>query len=203
MKPVTLILVSAAITAAAASCSPFNPELDDAPYLCSVAEPACPEGYVCQMTGQTPPRDMVCLKPGGVLPDAGSNSGFQCNDDSSLGMNDTIAGAFQTPVAGQMQMVALAGLAICPEGDKDNYAINTTMLNQGIEVITSWESGMPVNVAILNASGTPIAAGMPMGDKAMRSCAPNLPIGTYFANASAQGSIKNNYRLSIKIVPNC
>jgi hypothetical protein len=39
----------------------------------------------------------VCVAANGATVD-GSTSGFKCNDDSSLGMNDAISGAFQTPV---------------------------------------------------------------------------------------------------------
>jgi hypothetical protein len=41
------------------------------------------------------------------------------------------------------------------------------------------------------------------GDEAIRICVPNLPMGTYFASAFAGATTKNNYRLTIKIVPNC
>jgi hypothetical protein len=75
--------------------------------------------------------------------------------------------------------------------------------NSNIEVITSWESGMPVNVSILNSAGTSIGNGSPMGDMALRVCVPNLPVGTYFVSAFAASNVKNNYRVELKVVPNC
>ena len=207
MKTFTLLFVTA-LTAVAANCSPFDPNLGAAPYLCTAAQPDCPEGYICQATGSPAPMDMACLKQGGTLPDAGSGGGFLCADDSAVegvggGRNDTIATAFVTPVATQMPSISLAGLAICPEGDKDNYQINIVTANQNLEVISSWESGMPVNVSILNAGGTSIGNGTAMGDKAFRVCLPNLPVGMYFASAFAAATIKNNYKLSIKVVTSC
>jgi hypothetical protein len=151
---------------------------------------------------QTPPKDMVCLKTGGTLPDAGS-SGFQCADDGTFEPNDSIMMATQTDV-GTAGARAFGPISICPEGDKDHFAINTSVLNQGIEVIASWDSGLPVNVSILNASGSSINNGVPVnGMNAIRACVANLPIGTYYASAFAGAGIKNNYRLSIKIVPSC
>lgn len=182
-----------------AACSSFDPDLGNAPYLCS--DNVCPEGYTCTTTTDPAPRDKVCVSEGGLAPDAGT-SGFQCLDDSTFGQNDTTAGAFQTPVAsGNSMFSALA--AICPELDKDHYAFNVVAANSNVQVITSWESGQPVNVSILNAGGTSIGNGTAMGNNAFRVCVPNLPVGTYYVSAFAASSIKNNYRVEIKIVPNC
>jgi hypothetical protein len=189
---------------AAANCNPYSPDLGATPYTCP--DGICPADYTCTTTTDMPPKDKVCVAKGGNVPDAGSGGGFQCADDSSVeqaGRNDTIQTAFQTPVASQMMMLALAGLAICPEGDKDNYAIDITVANQNLEVISSWDSGQPVNVSILNAGGTSIGNGLAMGTMAMRACVPNLPVGKFFASTFAATGVKNNYRLSIKIVPNC
>ena len=198
MKAITLILVTAGSAAVAANCSPFNPELGNAPYKCALSEPRCPDGYTCMEGDPIDPNTHVCVSEGGLAPDAGS-SGFQCLDDSGFGMNDTISGAFQTPVAGTMMSMSVAS-SICPETDKDHYSVNVTVAGSNLEVITSWESGNPVNVSILNASGTSIGNGTPMGDKAFRKCIPNLPIATYYVSAFAASTVKNNYRLSIKIV---
>jgi hypothetical protein len=184
-----------------AACSSFNPELGNAPYLCGDIEPRCPTGYTCDDSDPDPTRH-VCVAPGGLIPDANNNTGFQCLDDSSFGQNDTTAGAFQTPVAANSQMFS-ALAAICPELDKDHYAFNIVTQNSNVEVITSWESGMPVNVSILNSAGSSIGNGTPMGEMAFRVCVPNLPVGTYYVSAFAAASVKNNYRVEIKIVPNC
>lgn len=202
MKSISIILFAAATMAAVANCSSFNPELGDAPYLCSAAAPDCPEGYTCQVTQQPAPKDMACLREGGTLPDAGSGGGFQCADDGQLEPNETVADAHVTDVGTAMTRT-FGPISICPDGDKDLFQINTTAINQGIEVISTWETGMQVNVAILNASGSSINNGIAMGTNAMRACVANLPMGSYYAAASAAAGVKNNYRLSLKIVAAC
>ncbi len=181
---------------AVGACTPFDPDLGDAPYLCSAASPDCPDGYTCQSTGEAAPRDMACLREGGSLPDGGT-TGFQCLQDS-FGDNDTIMGAFQTPVAQQNQMFA-ALTSLCPELDRDNYAVTITTPST-LLVTTSWESGSPVNVSILNAGGTSIGNGTQVGDtNAMCVCGNNLPNGTYYASVFAAATVQNNYRVEIKI----
>lgn len=190
-----ILFSSAVILAALAGCSPFDPELGDVPYLCSAEEPRCPGGYTCD---ETDPARQLCVAEGGVTPDAAA-AGFQCLDDSTFGANDMITGAFVTPVASSAATFS-ALAAICPELDKDNYAFSVATANSNVQVITSWESGNPVNVSILNAAGTSIGNGTPMGDLAFRVCTPNLPVGNYFVSAFAGSTVKNNYRVEIKIV---
>ncbi|MGE3765337.1 MAG: hypothetical protein AB7L94_23950 [Kofleriaceae bacterium] len=178
-------------------CSPFDPDLGGVPYKCGTAEPRCPEGYSCQTIGTTE----VCVAPEGPGPD-GMMSGFQCADDSLLegtAKNDTIQNAYATPVAQQRNDITLAGVAICPEGDKDNYLIVTTVANSNIEVITSWDSGMPVSVSILNAGGTSINNGTANGENSLRAYAANVPVGQYYANAYAAANAKNNYKIKITV----
>ncbi len=193
------------VFAAVPACSPYNPDLGNAPYLCATTEPACPDGYFCQTTQEPAPRDRICVSSGGLTPDS-STTGFPCADDSAVeggSKNDTPQTAYQTPVDTQRQDLTLAGLAICPEGDKDNYAVTISAANKGLEVIVSWDSGQPISMSILNAGGTSIVNGTAMGDKALRACAPNLPVGTYYGSVFATGTTKNNYRLSIKVVASC
>jgi hypothetical protein len=178
-------------------CSPFDPDLGGVPYKCGPEEPRCPEGYTCQTIGTTE----VCVAPEGPGPD-GMTSGFMCADDSLLegtSKNDSISTAYATPVAQQRNDIAFAGVAICPEGDKDNFLIVTTVANSNIEVITSWDSGMPVSVSILNNSGMSINNGTASGENMIRAFAANLPVGQYYANAYASATAKNNYRISIKV----
>lgn len=185
------------VSALAAGCSAYDPDLGSIPYKCSATEPRCPDGYACQTMG----ADEVCVTTTGPIVDA-PVSGFQCADDSLLegsSKNDTIQNAYATPVAQQRNDISFAGVAICPEGDKDNYLIVTTVANSNIEVITSWDSGMPVSVSILNAGGTSIANGTAMDAMSLRAYAANVPVGSYYANAYAAANAKNNYRISIKV----
>ncbi len=189
-------LVSVFSVLALAACSPFDPNLGAAPYLCSAVSQECPEGYTCQTTGQAAPKDMACLPVGGMLPDGGT-SGFQCLDDT-FGQNDTTAGAFPTPVATSNQMFA-ALTSLCPAADKDTYSI-TVASPTTLKVTTTWESGSPIQVQVLNAGGTSIGNGSPHGATENCVCLKDLPIATYFAQVSTAPSAQNNYRVEIKVI---
>ncbi len=195
MRAAILVL---SFTSALTACSPYDPDLGGTPFLCGAVEPRCPDGYAC-MPNTTGVE--VCNSTSGNIVDA-AVSGFQCADDSLLegaSKNDTIANAYSTPVATQRPDIAFAGLAICPEGDKDTYKIDVTLANSNIEVITSWESGMPISVSLLNGSGASINNGTSNGEKSLRAYAANLPVGTYYAQAYASATTKNNYRISLKV----
>jgi hypothetical protein len=178
------------------ACSPYDPDLGVAPFLCGDAEPRCPDGYTCQPQGSTE----VCLAPGGSLPDAGKGN---CADDSTLEPNDSIQMAFQTPVATQKNNLMFAGLAICPAGDKDNYSITITMANQNLEMIIEYDaSGADLQGAILNSNGAPIANATPMSSGVRRAYTPNLPVGTYYAQVygPSSGTVQtNNYKLTVNV----
>ncbi len=179
------------------ACSPYDPDLGGAPYKCAAATDGarCPEGYTCMEGDPADPTTHLCVN-GEDVPDGGT-TGFQCLEDT-FGQNDNIAGAFQTPVAGQNQMFA-ALTSLCPEADKDHYAINITAPTT-IRVSSSWESGNPVNVSILNAGGTSIGNGAPKGDNENCVCLKDLPMATYYASVFANANVKNNYRVEIKVI---
>jgi hypothetical protein len=192
-----------------AACSPYSPDLGNAPYLCNPDDMSCPDGYKCMPTAEATPRN-VCVSGSGLEPDA-MQMGFPCADDSSLeggARNDTPQTAYQTPVDTQRLDLTLAGLAICPEMDKDNYAVTVSASTvaggmNSIEVIVSWDSGQPLSMSILNTGGTSIGNGTSNGEKSIRACVPNMPAGTYFASVFAAGTTKNNYRLAVKLKANC
>lgn len=187
-----------------ASCSPYSPDLGNQPFRCGDGDPACPDGYFCM---EVSPTDRRCISANGAEPDA-MGMGFPCADDSSLegaSRNDTPMTAYQTPVDTQRLDLTLAGLAICPEGDKDNYAVTISAANamKAIELVVSWDSGQPLSASILNAGGTSIGNATANGDKSLRACVPNMPAGTYYAAVFATGSTKNNYRMSVKLLASC
>jgi hypothetical protein len=188
------ILVSAS---ALAACSPFDPDLGPAPYICGDVEPRCPSGYTCQAADDPsdPNAKDTCVN-GDTIPDGG-NTGFQCLEDT-FGQNDTKEGAFVTPVAGQNQMFA-ALTSLCPAADQDHYQINVTT-QSAIRVSTSWESGNPVSVSILNAGGTSIGNATLKGDNENCVCLKDLPTGLYFAKVFAGAQVQNNYRVEIKVI---
>ena len=189
-------LVILFLSSALAACG-YNPDLGSKPFLCATEEPKCPDGYACMDNG----GKQECVTTSGNIVDA-ATTGFQCADDSILegaGKNDTVATAYVTPVATTKQDITFAGLAICPEGDKDTYQVQITVVNSNLEVITSWDSGMPVSVSILNGGGTSINNGTSNGANSLRAYAANLPVGTYYAQAYASATTKNNYKISLKV----
>lgn len=182
------------------ACSPYDPDLGSAPFLCGDAEPRCPEGYTCQsMTNGTATTD-VCVAPGvTALPDAGRGN---CADDSTLEPNDSTMTAFQTPVATQKNSLMFAGLAICPAMDVDNYGITITVEKQNLEMIIEYDAaGTDLQGAILGPNGTPIAnaAAMTGVSGSRRAYAPNLPVGNYYAKVFGPGSGTNNYKLTVNV----
>jgi hypothetical protein len=181
-----------------AACSPFSPDLGVAPYKCATEEPRCPTGYTCEEGDPSDTTTHVCVANGETAPDGGGG-GFQCLEDT-FGQNDTKDGAFVTPVAGQNQMFA-ALTSLCPAGDQDHYQINLTTVS-ALKVSGTWESGMPVSVAILNAGGTSIGNGTLKGDQESCVCLKDLPMGQYFARVFAGGQVQNNYRVEIKVIQN-
>jgi hypothetical protein len=199
MRSLLFIVIASTITA----CSPYDPELGDSPFLCGPVEQAerCPDGYTCQVNAAD--NKEYCLTMGGMVPvDASS---LNCADDSSLEPNDMIAQAFQTPVATTKNMLAFAGLAICPAGDKDNYAVTITTANQNLEVIIEYDAGgADLQGSILNAGGTPIANASPVTNMAgqRRAYTPNLPTGVYYASVfgPTMGTLTtNNYKMTINV----
>lgn len=196
-----ILLASCLAASALAACSPYDPDLGNAPYLCGAAEPRCPDDYTCVLEGTL----AVCVAAGGMVPDArpDGTGGFQCAMDGPLEPNDSYDMAFQTDVGAGAPMRAFGPISVCPEGDKDHFQINITTANKGLEVITRWDAGMPVTNSILNAAGTSIANATAMGMNALRACAPNIPTGVYYAVAFSASGLKNNYRIEMKVIDNC
>lgn len=196
MRSLGFLIVSAAL----AACSSYNPDLGGAPFLCATDEPRCPDGFACQDDGT---GRMVCFSESGGIVDA-PVVGFQCADDSILegaGKNDTIQTAYATPVATQRKDISFAGLAICPEGDKDTYTVNITTANSNLEAVSTWESGMPISVSILGSGGATLNNGTSSGEKSLRAYVANLPVATYYVQTYAAANVKNNYKVTITVTP--
>lgn len=192
-----LILISLA------ACSPYSPDLGTAPFLCGSAAPQCPDGYSC--SGMNGSGQMLCMKSGAGV-DATDTS--KCANDSSVeGMNrnDTIATAFPLPSPLPQNPFLLAGLAICPMGDKDNYSLVLDATMSEIKVDMTYETwGSPLQGAILNSAGTPIKPMTALAGMAdtMEADAASLPPDMYFIQifgpTSAPGI--DNYKLSISVM---
>lgn len=195
---VTSIVVGGAL---ATGCSPYEPDLGPSPFKCGMDEPRCPDGYMCNEAAAGGP---ACEKIGGggnTMVDA-PPSGFECANESGIEPNDSTATAFNTPVADSRQDFTLGPVSICTDGDRDYYRINLTQ-TANVEVSTMWDSGMPVNIALVSMNDTQLAVGTATTEMSLRACAVALPPNVYFAKASAGVGVKNNYRLSIKLVPSC
>ena len=195
----TLLILSVFSSGSILGACGYSPDLGGSPFLCAAAEPKCPDGYACMAdtTGR-----QVCYSTSGNIVDA-PVSGFQCADDSALEgvpKNDTIATAFVTNVATQRNEITFAGLAICPEGDKDTYHIQLSRVSD-LEVITSWDSGMPISVSILGMGGATLVNGTSNGPSSLKAFAANLAAGTYYAQAYASATTKNNYKIAFKVTP--
>ncbi len=197
MRSIISILFVLGVTvplAASQACSPYSPDLGSVPFLCGSADPKCPDGYTCQSGGSAD----VCVGSGGTIPDAGHGS---CANDSNVEPNDTIQTAWMTPVG--VSPFTLAGLAICPAGDKDNYSINIPNEGTNIEVIVVYEAaGAPLTVSILGGTGTAIAMGSPVSGQTdtIRAYVASLPAGTYYAlvTGPTTGTVTtNNYKMTI------
>lgn len=188
--------------ASIAACSPYSPDLGATPFKCGNEDPKCPDGYSCDMA------TMICTNGSGSgsQVDAPKTSGFQCDDDSPTegqNRNDSTGNAWQTPVATNKTVFPLAGLAICPAGDKDNYAVTITAEGQNLQAdVVYQDDGAPLSVIILGASGAPISSSSPMGTDMATTHVTNLPTGTYYVQvAVAPGTqlVENNYKITFTV----
>jgi len=199
MRSFMTLLLLAAI---APACTPYDPNLGVTPFLCGSADPKCPEGFEC--TGMDAMSRPICVASGATAVDGG-HVGFQCADDTMTegpNKNDTVANAWQTPINAGFTTFPLAGLAICPDGDKDTYAVNITKEGQNLAALVEYQAdGVALSVTILNSGGTSIASGSPAGtDKVMASVA-NLPTGSspYFVQVYGPAVGKNNYKVTFTV----
>ena len=174
----------------AGGCAAYDPSLPPNAFTCGDSDPKCPDGYSCQ--------NNVCVS-GGDGVDGGGD--FVCADQAAFEPNDSTAMAYMTNV-GTTQMITFGPISICPEADKDHFKVVTPAV-ANIEVVTSWDSGTPVANAILGMGGNTIAAGASVTPNSNRACAAAQPAGTYFAVAQSSANVKNNYTMSIKLVPGC
>lgn len=175
---------------------PYQPDLGTTPFLCGTEDPKCPGGYDCQadQAGQ-----MVCVKNGSsAIPDAPP---VNCANDSALEPNDTKETAYPTPVADTMMHITYTGLAICPGTDKDTYKINVSSAARTVDVLLTYEPGTPLTAVLLDAMGTMVAGGTPMGTDQVNVHTTNTGLGVHFVQVSSPTSNENNYQIEITASP--
>ena len=185
----------------------YSPTLGNEPFFCGSAAPQCPDGYTCKMDTA---GHMVCVSSNGGSATTDGMAGFQCADDSQVeGPNhdDTIATAFQTPVAINRNSVSFAGLAICPASDKDFYRVDLTG-TQSITAVVTYDDPTkpgagPLKMSIDNMSGAALVSatlvtGMP---NTIQAVAMNLPMASspYYIEVEGDGTNENNYKLDISV----
>lgn len=179
------------------ACSAYDGDIGPTPYLCGETDPPCPEGYTCQDDITT--GEQVCVGGNGML-----SHDFDCADDSASEPNNMLDVATMTPLDG-MKMFAKDGLAICPAGDKDLFAITIATQNETVELTAEFQAnGAPLVGAILNAGGIPIAtASLVAGETTkIHAMAQNLPAGKYYAQVAAgvSGALTlNNYKVALAV----
>jgi hypothetical protein len=187
---------AAFLLVALVACDAYDEDIGPTPFLCG-PDGACPAGYNC---ADDPANGrMVCI----ASDDSISNE-FDCDDDSDLEPNDTLAMAAMTPVDA-MKTYSLDGRAICPAGDRDTYAVMIATSNENLETTITFEAGgAALRGGILNTGGVPIqmataVAGEP---QTLRAFARNLPAGLYYVQvySTLGGSLAvNNYTVSFAV----
>lgn len=210
-----IALLSFAATLSFTACSPYSPDLGYAPFTCGMSDPQCPDGYLCMPYGssQTP----TCIKSGGTAPDAGSGSNNmgQCADDSNLEPNNTVAQAYDTgaklPLINSMRTLTLAGLSLCPSGDKDTYKVHPNASAQTLEADLEFDPNqavLQVNI-ISESTGQPIVSGTANGEGKNKVALANVPTGagaTYvqvIVSPTGGGTLttNGNYKLILTLTP--
>jgi hypothetical protein len=173
------------------NCSPFDPELGTQPYLCSAADPSCPDGYTCVAR---PGRDSVCQQDE-LSPDSGGTD-QPCLADTRE-PNEVIEAPTIVPIPEMGEMHEIAAV-LCPETDLDIYRLNvdTTGKNARVEVGYDARVG-PLDVALLNSIGVVIRTAMPLPSDANRLRADfnNLATGFYYARVQGM-QVRAGYDIS-------
>ena len=195
----TLALLCFALLAA---CSSYSPDLGAVPFACGMSDPKCPDGYDCVPLGSG--GQMECLKSGGTAPDAGSNA-TGCNDDSNLEPNNDPQHAYMInslPVGG----LKLAGLAICPAGDKDTYELTQATAGQTLEADIDFDPNQAVlTVNLITSTGTTTVPGQANGSGKAKATLVGVQSGPQYIQvlvSPTAGSLQTNgdYKLTITLM---
>jgi hypothetical protein len=149
----------------------------------------------------------VCVSDdgSGTPPVDGHISGFQCADDSGIegaNRNDDISHAWMTPINMGFMTFPLAGLAICPAGDKDTYEVNVTVEGQNIAAEVLYQAdGAALSVILLNSAGTQLASSTPDGTDMVKAVLNNAAVGSspYFFQVSGPATGENNYKVTFTV----
>ncbi len=200
-------VIASLVLALFAACSPYSPDLGAAPFICGTSDPLCPDGYDCVAGGSG--GQMICVAAGGTVPDASSG---QCADDSNLEPNNMVSNAYVVPnplpVMNNVKTITYAGLAICPAGDKDTYAVMASASSQTLQADIEFDPNQAALVVnIISSAGATVVMGQPNGTGKSKVALANVPVGgtaTYVQVQAAQSSgsvLTNNYKLTLTLTP--
>ncbi|MEO6771980.1 MAG: hypothetical protein ABI467_03045 [Kofleriaceae bacterium] len=182
------------------ACSSYSPDLGQVPFACGMSDPKCPDGYDCVPLGGA--GQMVCARAGGTAPDGGDNG--QCADDSNLEPNNDVAHAYMInslPAGG----LKLAGLSICPAGDKDTYELAAAQ-GQTLEADIDFDpSQAALTVNLISSSGVTTAPGQPNGSGKAKAALVGTQSGMQYVQvlvSPTAGSMttNGNYKLTLTLM---
>ena len=196
------LLSFALVSTLGAACSSYSPDLGVEPFACGMSDPKCPDGYDCVPLGSA--GQMECLKAGGTAPDGGSNSG-QCADDSNLEPNNDVAHAYMiNSLPGNM--LILAGLSICPAGDKDTYELTQPTPGATLEADIDFDPNQAtLTVNIISMSGVTTGIGQANGEGKAKAALAQLPSGPQYVQvlvSPTAGTLttNGNYKLTLTLM---
>jgi hypothetical protein len=176
------------------ACNPYSPDLGDHPFRCGTDDPKCPSGYSCS-------PDNVCEREGSDgLVDAGFDGGaIECNDDSAIEPNETVANPFVTPIPDFKSCTSMVQLAVCPDTDKDvfRFRIDPGLRNNMKTIVTTNVGAGQLTLRVLAGNGSAIGSGLPVDSTHIEVIINNLASGTYFVEVAAPTGVENNYALDI------
>jgi hypothetical protein len=184
-----------------AACSSYSPDLGYEPFSCGTSDPKCPEGYDCVPAGSA--GQMECVQAGGSAPDAGSNNNGQCADDSNLEPNNDVAHAYiisALPVGG----LKLAGLSICPLGDKDTYTLMASA-GQTLQADLDFDpSQATLTVNLISSGGITTVPGQPNGSGMAKAALVGTQSGPQYVQvlvSPTAGTLttNGNYKLTLTL----
>ncbi len=190
MRKVLLLLVLAA------ACSPFDPSLGDAPFLCGTDDPQCPDGYTA--VNVTSVRCECHLAAGGGGPNTGSCSNF--NSDASE-PNDSSATATATPI-GAANTAVFQNASICPSTDEDYYQMQIDRTGTTMMVQVTYEGADKPTVDILDPSGVSVSPTITPGTGSVTALYTSRVSGKHYALVKAGTTLQSvNYSLHLSITP--
>jgi hypothetical protein len=179
------------------ACSPYDPDLPSAPFLCGPQSPPCPDGFTCTPQG----GQNVCLDDSG----SDDGGGFHCAANGVFQGTTSISTAFQTPVASVRPSITYGPLSICPAGEKNTFAVDITNASATLSASVTYEpNGDPLTLLLLDATGSADATGSPAGQDTVSATFAEPAAGTVYVQVTGPATPgafggENNYNVTIAV----